>query len=178
MKKLLINAASVTTATKIPFTLNADDFEGEPVLRTRGMITGDTVGIFERVAGDWISSGSLTSTTTSTVLKSLGSYAVDVTITTDVVDAVLTATVSGGTLTSLVTAIAGARYVNGTGFSFVPVGGNNDALITYDVVGGAVTNAVITTPGTGYTPEGAGYVLVGVPEALGVYVELESSGVL
>ena len=85
MKRVLIDAAVATDATKIQFTLTKDDFFGSslPVLRSRGLGTGDSVAIYEQVNGGWQDSGNvLDDTTVSLAIYSLGTYSVDITMAT------------------------------------------------------------------------------------------------
>lgn len=61
--------------------------------------------------------------------------------------------VAGGAWTteSLTVTDGGSGYTDGAGQTYNIPGGNGDAVVTYTVVGGAVTTASITTAGTGYT---------------------------
>lgn len=85
MSKVLIDAAVATNATKVQFNLKPRDFEGgsKPALKSRGLGSGDSVKIYEWVNGGFQDTGTaLNSTTTSIAIESLGSYAVDITMST------------------------------------------------------------------------------------------------
>jgi hypothetical protein len=81
MLKTLINAATVTDATKVEFNLTSDDFIAYPTLRGSGFLTGDSSKLWFMVNGTWVDSGLVLSDTVSFLeLPSLGHYAIDVTI--------------------------------------------------------------------------------------------------
>jgi len=151
MKQTLINAGTATEAAKVPFLLDKNDFDGcNPILRARGIGTGDSIPIWVEVAGDWVDLGTpLTPANKFREITNVGRYAITSVVATKT--AVLTADIEDGVLTTLVVAEAGANYTNGTGFTFIPEGGNGDALVTYDVVLGALANVVLTNGGTGYS---------------------------
>jgi len=79
---VLIDAASGTDATKIEFTLDNHDFRGSslPGLKCRGLGSGDSVKLYEDINSGWQLAKTLDSATISTAIRSLGKYAVDVTI--------------------------------------------------------------------------------------------------
>jgi len=82
MKKLLIDAATVTDATKIEFTLKNENFFGTPAVRQVGMVAGDTATLFHKVNGIWESTDIvLTESIPFAVIESLGTYAVDIALT-------------------------------------------------------------------------------------------------
>jgi len=178
MKKVLIDAGVASQATKVPFLLNKDDFSGDPALRGIGFGTGDAVALFVKIAGSWQDTAlTLSPSTYAILLSSMGEYAITSTLTTAVAE--FTANISGGILSNLTMTNVGGNYVDDTGLTFVPTGGNSDALVTFDIVSGSVANQVLTTPGTGYI-DGTGVVLLGspLPPVGPLYVELETSGML
>ena len=85
MKRVvLIDSAISTDATKVGFRLSEKDFRaGKPALKSRGLGSGDSVKIYERVNGGTQDTGlALDDTTTSRAIESVGDYAVDVTMVT------------------------------------------------------------------------------------------------
>ena len=83
-RTVLIDSAISTDATKVGFRLNEKDFRaGKPALKSRGLGSGDSVKIYERVNGGLQDTGlALDDTTTSRAIESVGDYAVDVTMAT------------------------------------------------------------------------------------------------
>jgi hypothetical protein len=74
----LISGAVADVATEVPFNLEPNDFENAslPAIKTRGLGTGDSVVIHEKVDGDWQAAATLDENTTSQVIRSIGDYAV------------------------------------------------------------------------------------------------------
>ncbi len=81
-ENVLISAAVTTAATKIEFTLDNHDFKGAnlPGLKCSGLGSGDSVRLYEDINSVWQLAKTLDSTTISTAIRSLGKYAVDVSI--------------------------------------------------------------------------------------------------
>ena len=81
MKRVLIDAATVTDATKQEFTLGQDDFHAKPMLRSTGLLVNDVVTVWHKVNNIWQDTGIvLNNTTTWAVLESEGVYAVSLVI--------------------------------------------------------------------------------------------------
>ncbi len=79
MSKVLIKDAIVTNATKVLFELYDYNFRGAfPSIKTTGLGTGDSVRIFEDIDDDWEVGKILDENIKSTVIRSIGPYAVDI----------------------------------------------------------------------------------------------------
>jgi len=178
MSQVLVTSL-VTNATKQKFRLGNDDYEyGTPALRAGNLQTGDSVTLWTEINGVYESvlpAVTLSPTVNTVSLPHPGSYATTMTMVSRT-QATFTCTVTTGACGTLVTSAAGKGYLNGTGFTYTIPGGNNNAVITYNVVSNAISGASITTPGTGYTPNGAGYAVTGFPAPPPLAVEIETSG--
>ena len=79
MANLLLDGITATAATKVPFNLTNRDFAGNsiPMLKSRGLGTGDTILIWEWVDGAWQDTTvTLADDQTSRVVDGVGNYAV------------------------------------------------------------------------------------------------------
>ena len=83
-RQTLIDAITATDASKKTFQITENDFQygGEPGVKSSGLGTGDSVTIWEQVNGTWQAAKILDENTTSSVIKSVGSYAVTATLAT------------------------------------------------------------------------------------------------
>lgn len=81
MRKILLNAAIASSATKIEFALTNNNFFGIPTLRGLGYGAGDSSKLFMQVNNAWEDTGLVLSDTVNELkLESLGRYALDVTL--------------------------------------------------------------------------------------------------
>lgn len=82
-KKLLLDGVTSSDATKVPFELTLQDFQGGslPALKQRGYGAGDSSTIFEWTNGAWQDSGLVVDDSVITlVIRSIGKYAIDITL--------------------------------------------------------------------------------------------------
>lgn len=82
--KILIDGATASDATKQVFILGLRHFTNNsvPAIKTAGLGTGDSVIIYESVNDVWQAAQTLDESTTSTIIRSVGKYAVDITMAT------------------------------------------------------------------------------------------------
>lgn len=78
--RLLIDGAEASDATKVEFSLDDLDFDGNslPCVKTVGLGSGDSVNIYEKINGAWQLGCTLDADSLSEVILSVGEYAVDI----------------------------------------------------------------------------------------------------
>jgi hypothetical protein len=82
-EQVLLNQVTATSATKVPFQLRTQDFQGQslPTLKGRGFVSGDSAKIYEWIDGGWQDSGTVVDdSSTSVTIQSVGLYAIDITL--------------------------------------------------------------------------------------------------
>ncbi len=79
----LLEGVTATNATKVPFELTLQDFQGAslPSLKGRGYGAGDSSIIYEWIDEGWQDSGQVIDNTIKSItIGSIGKYAIDITL--------------------------------------------------------------------------------------------------